>query len=227
VRPSAPCYLPWPASFFGCLALLLGIALILVELDLVTFAWERLGMHHRTAVALLFASLLGSAINIPVARLAGTTPAPDRIASVWGVPYVIPEVDDWPGTIVAVNVGGALVPILLSAYLFHAVGHGLQLLCVTAAVAGVCHRTARIEPGVGIVLPICVPPAVSALVASLVAPDVSAAAAYIGGALGTLIGADLLNLGELRDSGAAVASIGGAGTFDGIFLTGIVAVLLA
>jgi uncharacterized membrane protein len=51
--------------------------------------------------------------------------------------------------------------------------------------------------------------------------------AYVSGSLGTLIGADLLNLPSLRSLGAPVASIGGAGTFDGIFLTGIIAVLLA
>jgi uncharacterized membrane protein len=50
---------------------------------------------------------------------------------------------------------------------------------------------------------------------------------YIVGTLGTLIGADLTNLGKLQGLGAPVASIGGAGTFDGIFLTGILAVLLA
>lgn len=49
----------------------------------------------------------------------------------------------------------------------------------------------------------------------------------ISGSLGTLVGADLLNLGQLRVLGAPVASIGGAGKFDGVFLTGIVAVLLA
>jgi uncharacterized membrane protein len=55
----------------------------------------------------------------------------------------------------------------------------------------------------------------------------SAQIAYIAGSLGTLIGADLLNLGKISGLGAPVASIGGAGTFDGIFLTGILAVLLA
>ena len=47
------------------------------------------------------------------------------------------------------------------------------------------------------------------------------------GSLGTLIGADLLNLGKIQGLAAPVASIGGAGTFDGIFVTGILAVLLA
>jgi len=60
--------------------------------------------------------------------------------------------------------------------------------------------------------------------ALLVARTNVAAVAYI---LGTLIGADLLNLGKVQGLGAPVASIGGAGTFDGVFLTGIIAVLLA
>jgi uncharacterized membrane protein len=51
--------------------------------------------------------------------------------------------------------------------------------------------------------------------------------AYVGGSMGTLIGADLLNFGRIRGLGAPVVSVGGAGTFDGIFLTGILAVLLA
>ena len=53
-----------------------------------------------------------------------------------------------------------------------------------------------------------------------------AAIAYAAGTLGTLIGADLTNLRRIRGLGAPIASIGGAGTWDGIFLTGIVAVLL-
>ena len=48
----------------------------------------------------------------------------------------------------------------------------------------------------------------------------------ITGTLGTLLGADLLNLHRLRSLGAGVASIGGAGTFDGVFLSGIIAVFL-
>ena len=65
--------------------------------------------------------------------------------------------------------------------------------------------------------------AISALVLSR---RYAAALAYIGGSIGTLVGADLLNLGRLQGLGAPVASIGGAGTFDGIFLTGVLAVFL-
>jgi uncharacterized membrane protein len=48
----------------------------------------------------------------------------------------------------------------------------------------------------------------------------------VSGTLGALIGADLTNLRGIGKLGAPMASIGGAGTFDGVFLTGIIAVLL-
>jgi uncharacterized membrane protein len=45
--------------------------------------------------------------------------------------------------------------------------------------------------------------------------------------MGTLIGADLLHLREITKLGAPLASIGGAGIFDAILLSGIIAVLLS
>ena len=82
-------------------------------------------------------------------------------------------------------------------------------------------------PGVGISVPTIAPPLLAAGVALALSRRFAAPIAYIGGSLGVLVGADLLNLGQLRSLGASVASIGGAGTFDGIFLTGVIAVLLA
>jgi uncharacterized membrane protein len=72
-----------------------------------------------------------------------------------------------------------------------------------------------------------VPPIVAAGVALLLAFRRAPPVAYVAGSMGTLIGADLLNLGQITRLGAPVVSIGGAGTFDGVFLTGILAGLLA
>jgi uncharacterized membrane protein len=96
----------------------------------------------------------------------------------------------------------------------------------------VVHRTARPVPGLGIATPMFIPPMVAALAAWVLAGlfdggQYVSTIAYVSGVMGTLVGADLMNLSELGDLGAPVASIGGAGTFDGVFLTGIVAVLLA
>ena len=71
------------------------------------------------------------------------------------------------------------------------------------------------------------PAVITAIVALVLSRQNAAPLAYIAGGLGTLIGADITNLDKVRGLGAPVASIGGAGTFDGIFLTGILAVLLA
>ena len=75
-------------------------------------------------------------------------------------------------------------------------------------------------------VPIFVPPLVASGAALLFADRSPPAVAYIAGTVGTLIGADLLNLGSIQGLGAPIVSIGGAGTFDGIFVTGIIAVLL-
>jgi uncharacterized membrane protein len=77
-----------------------------------------------------------------------------------------------------------------------------------------------------------IPPLLAVLVGVFIGramrvPGVIHVIAYVSGVVGTLIGADLSNLGRVADLGAPVASIGGAGNFDGVFLTGILAVLLA
>ena len=78
----------------------------------------------------------------------------------------------------------------------------------------------------GIVTPALLPPAAAAVKAYLLAPGSPASVAYVSGTLGALVGADLTNLRGIAKLGTPMVSIGGAGTFDGVFLTGLVAVLL-
>jgi uncharacterized membrane protein len=89
------------------------------------------------------------------------------------------------------------------------------------------HMMARPVKGIGIAVPALLPPIMAAFLALMIAPQNAAMLAYISGTLGSLIGADLLNLKKIPSLGTPLASIGGAGTFDGIFLTGIISVLLA
>lgn len=158
-----------------------------------------------------------SYFNIEVATLPGEQILAQQEVMFFGVGYAVPVVVDWPGTIVAVNVGGALIPSLVSLYLL--IRHDLWMrgVLATACVTAVCHAVARPVPGLGIALPTIVPTLTAAIVALLLSRSRPAPLAYIGGSLGTLIGADLLNLGLVRGLGAPVASIGGAGTFDGFF----------
>ncbi len=217
--------LAWP--FFAILVGLFLIVVVLIQINVLRYVYTRLGISSGTALLLLFASLLGSYINIPVWEFPEREVRSGQEVIFFGVQYVVPVVIEWPSTVVAVNVGGAVIPTLLSLYLLFKNHLWISGIVTTALVAVIVHMLAYPVQGVGIAVPIFVPPVVTAIVAVLIAREHAAVLAYVGGSLGTLIGADLLNLGVVRGLGAPVASIGGAGTFDGIFLTGVLAVLLA
>jgi len=205
---------------------ILGL-LFLLQIGILNSAYRRLGLEPRVAMLVLLASLIGGYINIPIARLPEAHVVARTFVDVFGMPYLVPQAVDWPGTILAVNVGGALIPVLLSLYLIVHDRILVSSAIATAVVAVIVHQLATPIPGVGISVPLFVPPLVAALTAVALSRRYAAPLAYIGGSLGVLIGADLTNLGQLQTLGAPVASIGGAGTFDGVFLTGIVAVLLS
>jgi len=147
--------------------------------------------------------------------------------------------DFWPQlkrvrreTIIAVNVGGCLIPVGLVLYEI------IQLAAfnppaLVAAAAGcvvnslVCYIIARPATGIGIVMPGVVSPIIAAGTALLLAPDAAAPVAFAIGVIGPLVGADLMHLKDIEANEIGVVSIGGAGTFDGIVLSGIVAAYLA
>jgi uncharacterized membrane protein len=220
-------YLPLSPPFFAILAGLFLALVVLIQVGALRYAYMRLGVSSRVAMLLLLGSLLGSALNLPVAQLPEQHIVSGQEVDFFGMRYVVPVVVDWPGTVVAVNVGGALIPALMSLYLLTRNRLWGRGLVATVAVSAVCHSLAQPVPGIGIALPVLAPSVAAGAAALLLSRQHAAPLAYIGGSLGTLIGADLLNLGRLQGLGAPVASIGGAGTFDGIFLAGILAVLIA
>ncbi len=220
-------YLPVALPFFALFAFALALLILLLQIRVLRYAYMRLGVSPGAAMALLLGSLIGGAINIPIAQLAPGPMQASGFVSYYGMLYVVPEATGAPGVILAVNVGGAVIPTLLSLYLMGRRQIWGAGLVATALMAILCHALARPVAGVGIALPTFAPPLAAALVAALVSWRDLAPLAYISGSLGVLIGADLINLDKLRSLGAPVASIGGAGTFDGIFVTGLLAVLLA
>jgi uncharacterized membrane protein len=187
----------------------------------------RLGVGPGVALLLLFGSLIGSYFNIPITILPGSPVRSGQIVDFFGMQYIVPVVVSWPGTVLAVNVGGAVIPTLMSTYLVFRYQLWLKAAIATAVIAFVIHMMATPVQGIGIAVPVFAPVVITAIMAVILSREYAAPLAYIGGSMGTLIGADLLNLDKISGLGAPVASIGGAGTFDGIFLTGILAVLLA
>lgn len=220
-------YLPLGLPFFSLLVALFLLLVVLIQLQVLRYAYLRLGLSSGAALFLLFGSLIGSYFNIPVGQLPDQHVIVGQPVSIFGMTYLVPVEDDWPGTLVAVNIGGALIPAVTSGYLVMRYGLWVQGGAAVVLVAIFCHLVARLVPGLGIVLPPLTPALAAAVVALLLSRERAAALAYVGGSLGVLIGADLMNLGRLQGLDAPIASIGGAGTFDGIFLTGIVAVLIA
>ena len=218
-------YLPLTPGYFAILVLL--FLLMFLVLRAWRYAYVRLGLSPTVAMVLLFGSLIGSYFNIPVAQLPPQVVESGRVIDFFGMRYVVPMVLHSPGTVIAVNIGGAVIPTLVSLYLMFKHSLWGTGILATAIVAAVCYWVAQPVPGIGIAMPVFVPALTTAFVALVLSRRDAAPLAYIGGSLGTLIGADLLNLGKVQGLGAPVASIGGAGTFDGIFLISILAVLLA
>ena len=219
-------YFPVTWPFLLAAVVLLVVVIALIELRIFSYAYEKMGIDHRYVLAIILLTVLGSGINIPVYRLQPERMVEDRVVTFYGVSHVIPVVEE-RRTIIAVNVGGAVIPTALSIYLLFKNALYISGAIGTAVVAWIVHMLAQPVPGVGIKVPIFIPPLLAAGTAMILSWRRAAALAYIIGSLGTLIGADLLNLGKIQGLGAPVASIGGAGTFDGIFVTGILAVLLA
>jgi uncharacterized membrane protein len=217
--------LAWP--FLAALAVLLVAVAVLVQVGLLSYAYERLGIGSSTVFTILLLELLGSTINVPVGSLRSEPGAAPRHVVVFGVAYTVPQRTRAQATVVAVNVGGAVIPVALAAYVVGRGGIAVDAIAATAVVTVGVHLIARPVPGLGIAVPTLAPAFIAAAAALVLAtPAHAAAVAYCAGTVGTLLGADVWNLRRIPALGAPMASIGGAGTFDAVFLTGIGAVLL-
>ncbi|MEY4705205.1 MAG: hypothetical protein RL042_1407 [Nitrospirota bacterium] len=177
--------------------------------------------------------ILGSGINLPLKRI------PRNGALVHDPLAILGLSGRWPWfqrvqqeTVIAVNVGGCLIPAGLALYEITrlSLDNPQSFIWLAIAVAintAVCYRLAQPVSGTGIALPGLVPAAVAAMSALWLVPEQAPQVAFVAGVLGPLIGADLLHLRDIEGLETGIASIGGAGTFDGIVLSGIVAVYLA
>ena len=197
-------------------------------------AFIQLGIPIWIAILIIPGSLIGSVVNIPLYKIE-SNPEPcteESHISYYGVNYQVVQ-PDCPGeTQISINLGGAIIPMLVSGYLILInLTAVLQFAITITIIALIVHRVARIVPDVGILTPGFLP-AIAAVFITLLFYTImpgsynAYALAYVCGTLGTLIGADILNLNKLSQLRTGKASIGGAGTWDGVFLTGILAVFL-
>lgn len=214
-------FFPPLSPIFIILILFLPLLIGFLIINVINTAFIKLGFPPMLAFAILFLSLIGSIINIPIKKGYQETKTENFFfKSIY--PRTVVE-----KTVIAVNLGGAVIPILVSIFLILESDVPIwKLIIAIVIVTVICYKFARPIPGLGISIPLFIPPLVSAVVAILLSHTYAPIIAYVSGVLGVLIGADLLNLNKIENLGATMASIGGAGTFDGIFLTGIISVLL-
>ena len=221
----------------GCLPIFLFLLLLFLLpfwfVQVMGLALAKLRLDPQTALFVIVGIFLGSVVNIPVKRLVR-----QEDVTVHPFPH-FGFLDRWPQfqrvqreTIVAVNLGGCIIPTGVAIYemVQLVMDSWTYLLAVGLAVAintTVCYRLARPVKGIGIAMPALVPPIVAVMSALVLAPDQAPPVAFIAGVLGPLLGADLLHLREIPRISTGMASIGGAGTFDGIVLSGILAAYLA
>ncbi len=220
---------PFSILFFFIFLIFFFIVFTFIHIGLITIAFERLGLTEGQTLGILLLSLLGSNINIPIKKIEVPSfdePLGKRV-QFFGMVYNVPQ-DQNGQMIIAINLGGAVVPFLLSCYLMVKNGIFFEPILAALLVSAITYFFAKPVPGVGIAIPMIIPPFIAVLVALILGPIHHAPAiAYIAATMGTLLGADIYHLKDIRKIQAPLVSIGGAGTFDGIFLAGIIAVLLA
>lgn len=211
------------------LFLLMSVFLVvMIQVHIFEIAFAKLGLTPEATLAVLIGTLLGSGINLPVFKLkvqdAGHLVRLPGRKPVWELFQPVRE----GSTVIAINLGGCVIPLGLCVYFISQRLIEPLWLCVSVIlIASLSYRLSRPIPGVGIGMPLFIAPLASALLALLLDPTHAAHLAYAGGVLGVLLGADIMHLKSVGSLGVPVASIGGAGTFDGIFLTGLIAALLA
>jgi uncharacterized membrane protein len=213
------------------LVLLILFPLVFSEVMIVGLA--KLHLEPAMAVATVAAVFLGGLVNIPVTRMAREEEVLIHPLAAFGLLGFWPEIRRIRReTLVAVNVGGCVIPVGLAiyelAYLTAVAPSALWAAGAASAISVVvCYLTAQPTPGVGIAIPGLIPALVATASALVLAPQQAPPIAFVSGVLGPLIGADILHLKDFAKLGPGMLSIGGAGTFDGIVLSGILAAYLA
>jgi uncharacterized membrane protein len=226
-------------SIFAIILLICLIILIipLMFLGLVGAAFTRLGFSWIAALAVVLLMVVGSFVNIPLYTVrrdmvrfgTGSSPPDESALASWAPQPV------WDTTI-SLNIGGAVIPVLVSAYLLYRAVDvvGMPILGPVFAgvvvVAVITYLATRSIPGYGIKAPLFISGLAALLCGLLLNGGTSLLAgvtAFVAGTVGTLLGGGIAWLLHLKDIEVPQVSIGGAGMFGAIFLACILSALIA
>ncbi len=228
------------------LYLLVALPVFLLSQSILAAIFHKMGLGYGLSILLstniFFLSLLFSIVNIKVLEISTRTYRlvfERRYIVFYGIPIpmIQPRLLE-NKVVVAVNVGGALIPLAISIFFTTYIASSPRalaaLIASLTATSIATYLVSRAVPGVGIAVPGLVPPLVAVSTTALfnLSLPYMVTVAYVSGSMGSLIGADILRLKKdinkfINLYGPTLLSIGGAGTFDGIYLSGVLAVVLA
>ena len=224
VRLSLPVNILMFIGFLVISPLLLFLFLVLITI----------GVQPSLALTLTLGSLLTSYINVVVAEVTYYVPFNPfmDLMKLFPMPIIIQRIDK---LFLEVNIGGAVIPTIVSIYLIGTYLIHNMLILVSFIVSLIISsliiwRSARLIPGIGITLPTALPVLLTlmfTLVSTAVFHANPLAFSYSLGSLSTLLGADILNIRKVIRLMRGYVSIGGAGVFDGIYITGLMSLILA
>ena len=240
-------YFQFSGGIISALLFLVALLFLFVFLpvSMVAEAFSKLGLTPAQGVLMLIAIMLGRMVNIPVytsERLVVVS----RPRSVQfgtdeaGRPVRIEQesANELKKQVFAVNVGGLVLPLLLSItflirqhMVFQSDGVYPWIGFVLVMVAGGCYAMAKPDPLTGIRIPLVLPALITFLCVYFFVPEpFRPVAAYVAGTMGAILGGNLIPLVSKRfrnSVGTPMVVIGGPGIFGGVFVAGILSVLLA
>ena len=187
MRPSAMHYFPVAPLFMVLLLVAFAALVVLLQFGVISYAYEKMGVSRRFILAILLLSLGGSAINIPIAEWPAEDLVVEKTVNYFGVWYAVPAIEHQGHMVLAINLGGALIPLALSVFLL--VKHEIYAEgAVGVAIMSVAtYLLAKPVPGVGIAVPPLLPPILAAVVALAISRRYAAPLAYVAGSMGCLL----------------------------------------
>lgn len=230
VKPRLSVRFALPVNLF----LFIGFLIISPLLLFLFLVLVSIGINPLLALTLTLGSLLMSPVNITVAEVTyylPFTPFAD-LMKLFPLPFIIQRVDK---LFLELNIGGAVIPLatsiyLILMYLVHNLYALTFFLASLIASSLVIRASSRIIPNIGITLPTTLPVLLTlifTLISTITLHVNPLAFSYSLGSLSTLIGADLLNIKRVIRMMRGYVAIGGAGVFDGIYITGLVSLIFA
>ena len=226
----------FPVLIIALFAILLIILIPLFILGIAGAAFSRLGFSWFEAVAVIILMIIGYFINIPLWKIRNPVGNAGNTGEVYdaftGEPVGIGEIS----TTISINLGGALIPVIVSCYLLYEVHRHsaissflpiIACICIVAIIAAVL---TKVIPHWGVSTPLLFP-SIAAIGSGILLTGgtglEAAVTAFVGGTWGILLGATVIMLMKWENTDMRQISVGGAGMFGSVFLCALLSALIA